>query len=101
MGFETPNFETKKTTEFRQLVGSLVESSDLFEEWVSPVNPSDKMSIIDAIENNRITDFTGEYISDKKHDAINCLIAIHDELEKTDTDEDFIEQTVAQLKEYL
>jgi len=96
------NFEKETGMEsfssFRGLVGHLVENSDLF-----PVKKvgEEQMSILDAIEKNEITLYVPERASDKMLDAVHCLISIHEELEKEEPDQNFIESTVERLKEYL
>ena len=101
MSFEEQKFEMKEPTKFRRLVGDLIEGSDLFKEWVNPVNPDDKMSIIDAIENDRMAEYTGNKVGGKKLNAIECLMNIHEQLKKPDITEEFIEQAIEQLREYL
>lgn len=101
MTFGEPKFEVKKPTEFRLLVEDLVKNSYLFGEWVNPVDPDEKMSVLDAIEKNELSLYMGERANDRELDAVNCLTAIYDELKKSSPDNDFIEETVEQLKEYL
>ena len=97
-----PKFETKQPTEFRTLVEDLLKDSKLLEDWINPREGSnEKMSVIDAIEKNELPFYAGNYRSDRELDAINCLTAIYDELKKSDPNNNFIEETVAQLREYL
>ena len=98
---QEPKFEMSRDVRFRQLVENLIEQSGTFEIWTNPINPSEKMSVIDAIEKNELSIFIGNHARDKKLDAVYCLIAIYDELKRDKPNEDFIKETVEHLKEYL
>ena len=101
MGIGEPKLEYKQSSDFKGLVEDLINKSITLKERPDPINKNSKLNILDAIENNRITDYTGDNANDKELDAINYLIAIHDELKKPSPDNDFIEETVERLKEYL
>lgn len=96
-----PKFEGEKSSRFRQLVEGLVDKSEVLDDWTNPTKPEETMSILDAIEKNELSLYAGERTSDKELDAINCLTAIYDELKEEEPDEEFIKETVEQLKEYL
>lgn len=89
----------EKNQRFESLVGDLIKKSSLFPDV--ELLPDDTLSIMNAIENNEASTYTGSRASDQMLDAITCLNAIYDELGKEDPDEDHIEQVVEQLKEYL
>jgi hypothetical protein len=55
--------------------------------------------ILDAIEQNKLSLY--RIVGDREHNAVDCLISIYDELAKEEPKEDFIEQTIERLKEYL
>ena len=96
-----PKFEVTQNQRFRQLVEDLVDKSETLSVWVNPTNSDDKMTVIEAIEKNDVSTYTGQYAGDKKLDAIHCLTSIYDELGKDKPDEEFIEETVKTLKQYL
>lgn len=89
----------EKNQRFESLVESLVKGSSLFPE--KQITPDEKLDIVKAIENNEITLYLGNHAGDRILDAVHCLTAIYDELGKDEPDEDFLNQTVEQLKEYL
>ena len=84
---KSPNKESQNAT-FRGLVGNLFTEDAIFGR-----------DILDAIEQNRLSSYPIH--GDRQRDAVECLIHIYDELAKEEPEEDFIEQTVEQLKEYL
>ncbi len=100
-GLEMPMEEKKN---FRQAVGNLLENSELFPVVAIPGSVTgEKMSVIDALEKNELMiylELSGSK-SDKKLDAVSCLTAIYDELEREKPDQDFIDGTIEQLKEFL
>lgn len=101
MGSPASGMEKPKN-EFRGLVEGLLKGSDIF-PVISVGDKGEKMSVIDALEKNELSlyvDYSGNS-SDKKLDAVHCLVAIYDELKKPDPDHEFVEQTIEQLKEYL
>jgi hypothetical protein len=117
MAIGEPKFEANQPTRFRQLVEELLSESNLFQSsqqraWSSgeyddfvkklkEEKKEERTKIIEAIEKNELSSYLGERPSDQQSDAANCLVAIYDEMKKPNPDEAFIEQTVAQLKEYL
>ncbi len=86
---------------FRMLVEDLIEESSLLPEWVNPTNPDEKMSVLDAIEGGEATLYLDEYASDEQINAVTCLFSVYVELENEEPDDDFIQDTIEQLKEYL
>ena len=108
-----PTFEISQNQRFRQLVESLLKKSNQFSDFITSRNlearsaeeknniENNRTKIIKAIENNELSEFIGENASDKTLDAVSCLTSIYDELGKDKPDEEFIEKTVEQLKEYL
>ena len=84
---------------FESLVKSLVAGSSTLP--AKSLGPDTKLGIIEAIERNEVTLYVSDSAGDRVLDAVHCLTAIYDELGKDEPDEDFVEQTVEQLKEYL
>lgn len=101
MGSPASGMEKPKS-EFRNLVEGLLKESNLFPVVTIPSGSEEKMSVIEAVENNELMlyiELAGE--TDERLDAVHCLVTINDELEKPDPDHEFVEQTIEQLKEYL
>ncbi len=99
--FGEPKFEMKQPNEFRDLVEDLVKNSETLKDRVISIGGiEEKINILDAIEGKGLTDYA-DGADDKTLDAIHCLMAIYDELKKDEPDDDFIEETVERLKEYL
>lgn len=88
----------EKKSMLRDLVGDLIKDNPKFGKKKIG---STEMDVIDAIEANEVTFYLHTNPGDDFIDAIHCLHAIHGELEKNNPDEDFIERTIEQLKEYL
>ena len=103
---------------FRSLVEGLLKESDLFPtsqpratllaehtDEEKRAMKDEKTAVLTAIENNDLTSFVaakfGGEPNDTVMDAIRCLTAIYDELKKAEPDENFVRETVEQLKEYL
>ncbi|MDP3954170.1 MAG: hypothetical protein Q8Q06_01995 [bacterium] len=89
----------KQNQEFERLVKTLVADSSSLP--AKELSSGKKLDVVSAIENNDLSFYVGERVSDKTKDAIDCLIAIYDELAKDEPEHDFIEETVEQLKGYL
>lgn len=77
---------------FRELVYPMLEESNYF-------NPPNE--ILDAIERAELTLLDEENISQKEFEAINCLIAIYDEILEKEPKEDYISEMIELLKDYL
>jgi len=103
---------------FRNLVKDLLTESNLFQvsspratlggeytETEKQAMEKERTEIIEAIEKNDLSFYIEKNFSknpsNKVIDAVHCLTTIHDELEKESPDENFISDTVEQLKEYL
>ncbi len=95
----SPENKEDRNQRFESLVNGLVAQSSLFPE--KQLSPDTKLGIIESIEGNEVTLYLGSSASDRTLDAVHCLTAIYDELGKGEPDEDFLEQTVERLKEYL
>ena len=93
--------EIIRNQEFRGLVGELVKKSGLFETWVNPLDPEEKIGILDAVEKNKLSLFMGEHLSGRRLNAVSCLTMIYDELGQEKPNRDFVENAVGQLKEFL
>ena len=98
-----PNLEgaagKEGTSRFRELVAGIVEESDSFPP--KEIGEGETLSIIDAIENNEVSIYVGGHPSDRMMDAVTYLLAIYDELKKAEPDQEFIDRTIDELKEYL
>lgn len=101
---EMPAAEKKEN--FRDIVGALVDASELFpilsmsKEQIG----KEEMTIVDAIENKEVAFYLKEAGLDSDEraiDTVNCLMTIHDELESPKPDHDFIAQNVGILKDLL
>lgn len=97
--FGSPERKDTRNQRFESLVKSLVAGSSTLPE--KSLSPDTKLGIVEAIERNEVTLYVDQSAGDEVLDAVRCLTAIYDELGKDEPDEDFIEQTVEQLKEYL
>lgn len=88
----------ERPRDFRNLIGELVEHSELF-----PLKRfgEEELTIVDAIERNVLTLYMPERPSNNMLNAARCLTTIHDELENGEPDKELIERTVGELKGYL
>ena len=91
-------FENPNTSRFRSLVEDLVKGSNA----LPTVDiPGGTLNVLDAIESGELSLYAENCFVAGADDAIRCLLAVYEELEKDEPDESFIESTVEQLKEYL
>jgi hypothetical protein len=103
-GFTPPEEDGKEeqNKEFRGLLEDLITQSE--NGLLAPVRISEdeELSVLDAVENNELSLYAGgNERNDKKLDALNLITSIYDELGKENPDNDFIVETVEELKEYL
>lgn len=91
--------EKERNTRFRELAGDI---SPLLPEVEVGFTTSEELGVLKAIETGEIAVYTSKIqLSNQQFDALYILLAIYDELDNEEPDEDFIEELIGQLKELL
>ncbi len=88
----------ERSESFRDLVGKLLEHSELFPPKKFG---EEEVTIVDAIERNIVPLYLPENPSTEMNEAVNDLTVLYDELQKREPDQAVVKNTVEQLKTYL